>query len=59
MARSARITGNRVLSTGRFDLTKTDIEVVEDDGVARTLSHEIYRHGRRRRCCSTIPRARW
>ena len=46
MVKSARVTGERVLSRGRFDLTRTDIEVVEDDGATRTLSHEVYRHGR-------------
>ena len=45
MARSARVIGERVLSRGRFDLTRTDIEVVEDDGETRKLSHEVYRHG--------------
>ncbi len=46
MAKSARITGERVLASGRFDLTRTDFEVVEDDGSTRTLSHEVYRHGK-------------
>jgi GDP-mannose pyrophosphatase NudK len=45
MAQSARVIGERVLSRDRFDLTRTDIEVVEDDGATRTLSHEVYRHG--------------
>jgi GDP-mannose pyrophosphatase NudK len=45
MARSARVTGEKVLCRGRLDLTRTDIEVVEDDGATRTLSHEVYRHG--------------
>jgi nudix-type nucleoside diphosphatase (YffH/AdpP family) len=45
MAKSARVVGERVLHRGRFDLTKTDIEVVEDDGDRRVLSHEVYRHG--------------
>jgi GDP-mannose pyrophosphatase NudK len=45
MAKSARVIGERILSRGRFDLTRTDIEVVEDDGETRTLSHEVYRHG--------------
>ncbi len=45
MARSARVVGERVLSRGRFELTRTDIEVVEDRGETRTLSHEVYRHG--------------
>ena len=46
MAKSARVTGETLLARGRFDLTRTDIEVVEDDGTKRTLSHEIYRHGK-------------
>jgi GDP-mannose pyrophosphatase NudK len=46
MAKSARVTGERVLSRGRFDLTRSDIEIVEEDGATRTLSHEVYRHGR-------------
>jgi GDP-mannose pyrophosphatase NudK len=45
MAKAARVMGERLLATGRFDLTRTDIEVVEDDGSTRTLSHEVYRHG--------------
>ncbi len=45
MVQSARVTGETILSRGRFDLTRTDIEVVEDDGSRRTLSHEVYRHG--------------
>src|SRR5271168_1899410 len=46
MAKAARVISETVLSRGRFDLTRTDIEVVEDDGSTRTLSHEVYRHGR-------------
>ena len=46
MARSARVTGEALLSRGRFDLTRTDIEAVEDDGSTRSLSHEVYRHGK-------------
>ena len=46
MAKSARVTGETVLATGRFDLTRTDIDVVEDDGVERKLAHEVYRHGK-------------
>ena len=46
MAKSARITGESVIARGRFDLTRTDVEVVEDDGVTRRLSHEVYRHGK-------------
>ncbi len=45
MARSARVLGETLLSRGRFDLTKTEIEVTEEDGSARTLAHEVYRHG--------------
>ena len=46
MARSARVTGETLLARGRFDLTRTEIEVVEDDGATRSLSHEVYRHGK-------------
>jgi GDP-mannose pyrophosphatase NudK len=45
VARAARIIGETLLARGRFDLTRTTIEVVEDDGSARTLKHEVYRHG--------------
>src|SRR5271155_4432607 len=45
MAKAARIVGETLLARGRFDLTRTDIEVVENDGSTRTLSHEVYRHG--------------
>jgi GDP-mannose pyrophosphatase NudK len=45
MAKSARVLGETLLSRGRFDLTKTEIEVTEEDGSARTLAHEVYRHG--------------
>jgi GDP-mannose pyrophosphatase NudK len=46
MAKSARITAERLMARGRFDLTRTDVEVVEEDGVIRKLSHEVYRHGK-------------
>jgi nudix-type nucleoside diphosphatase (YffH/AdpP family) len=46
MAKSARITGETLMAKGRFELTRTDIDVVEEDGVERTLSHEVYRHGK-------------
>jgi GDP-mannose pyrophosphatase NudK len=46
MAKSARITAESVMASGRFDLTRTDVEVVEEDGVSRRLSHEVYRHGK-------------
>jgi GDP-mannose pyrophosphatase NudK len=46
MTKSARVIGETVLATGRFDLTRTEIEVIEDDGSSRTLDHEVYRHGK-------------
>ena len=46
MAKSARVIRDKVLATGRFDLTRTEIEVREDDGSARTLNHDVYRHGK-------------
>jgi GDP-mannose pyrophosphatase NudK len=45
MAKAARVIGETLLARGRFDLTRTDVEVVEDDGSTRALSHEVYRHG--------------
>ena len=46
MAKAARVIGETLLAKGRFDLTRTEIEVEEDDGSARTLHHEVYRHGK-------------
>ena len=46
MAKSARVTSETVMARGRFDLTRTALEVVEDDGAIRRLSHEVYRHGK-------------
>ena len=46
MAKAARIVGETLLARGRFDLTRTDIEVVENDGSTRSLTHEVYRHGK-------------
>ena len=46
MAKAARIVRDTVLATGRFDLTRTEIEVTEEDGSTRTLTHEVYRHGK-------------
>ena len=46
MAKAARVIGETLLARGRFDLTRTEIEVVEDDGSTRTLAHEVYRHGK-------------
>jgi len=46
MAKAARVVGETLLNRGRFDLTRTEIEVVEDDGSTHTLAHEVYRHGK-------------
>jgi len=46
MAKSARVTDETLLAKGRFALTRTEIDVVEDGGVERTLTHEVYRHGK-------------
>ena len=45
MAKAARVIRETLLAKGRFDLTRTEIEVKEDDGSTRTLLHEVYRHG--------------
>src|SRR5262249_6072004 len=46
MAKAARIVRDAVLAKGRFDLTRTEIEVTEDDGSTRTLTQEVTRHGK-------------
>jgi GDP-mannose pyrophosphatase NudK len=46
MAKSARVIRDTVLATGRFDLTRTEIEVAEEDGSTWTLNHDVYRHGK-------------
>ena len=46
MAKAARVFATLVLASGRFDLTRTEIEVKEDDGASRTLTHDVYRHGK-------------
>ena len=46
MAKTARVIGEALLARGRFDLTKTEIEVGEEDGSRRTLAHDVYRHGK-------------
>jgi len=46
MAKAARVIGETLLAKGRFDLTRSEIEVTEDDGSTRTLTHEVYRHGK-------------
>ena len=46
MTKAARVIRDTVLATGRFDLTRTEIEVNEDDGSTRTLTHDVYRHGK-------------
>ncbi len=46
MAQSATVIGETLIAKGRFDLARTDVELVEDDGETRRLSHEIYRHAK-------------
>jgi GDP-mannose pyrophosphatase NudK len=46
MTKAARVIRDTVLATGRFDLTRSEIEVEEDDGSKRTLKHDVYRHGK-------------
>jgi GDP-mannose pyrophosphatase NudK len=46
MTKTARVIRDTLLATGRFDLTRTEIEVEEDDASRRTLKHDVYRHGK-------------
>jgi len=45
MAKAARIVRETVTARGRFELTRAEVEVVEQDGTTRRLLHEVYRHG--------------
>lgn len=45
MTKTARVIRETLLAKGRFDLTRAEFEVTEDDGSTRALSHEVYRHG--------------
>ena len=44
MARKARVVGEKLIADGRFRLTRTEVAVVEDNGVERRLDHEIYHY---------------
>jgi nudix-type nucleoside diphosphatase (YffH/AdpP family) len=44
MTPKVRVLGETVLANGRFPLTMTRVEVVEADGAARVMNHEIYHH---------------
>jgi GDP-mannose pyrophosphatase NudK len=46
MTKAVRVIREALLAKGRFDLTRTEFEVTEDDGSTRALSHEVYRHGK-------------
>jgi len=45
MATKARLVAEQTLSEGRFRLTRTRVEIEEDDGQRRALDYEVYRHG--------------
>ena len=45
MARNARITGETLLHSGRFKLTRFRAEVEQTDGSVHELNHEIYQYG--------------
>ena len=45
MTRSVTIESERILSNGRFPLSRVAASVVEDDGTRRNLDFEVYRHG--------------
>jgi GDP-mannose pyrophosphatase NudK len=44
MAPRIKLLGEKVLANGRFKLTLTSVDIVESDGAARRMSHEIYHH---------------
>jgi GDP-mannose pyrophosphatase NudK len=44
MTRRARLTGEVPIAEGRFRLTRTSVEIEEDDGEVRIIDHEIYHY---------------
>jgi nudix-type nucleoside diphosphatase (YffH/AdpP family) len=44
MTPKVKVLGERILANGRFRLTLTSVEVIEADGAARVMNHEIYHH---------------
>ena len=44
MAPKIKMLGETLLANGRFRLTLTSVEVIESDGAARLMNHEIYHH---------------
>ena len=44
MTPKVKVLGERILANGRFRLTLTTVEVIEADGAARVMNHEIYHH---------------
>jgi GDP-mannose pyrophosphatase NudK len=45
MTKSVTIDSERILSNGRFPLSRVAASLVEDDGTRRSLDFEVYRHG--------------
>jgi nudix-type nucleoside diphosphatase (YffH/AdpP family) len=45
MAKAVEVLDETVLSSGRFPLTRSRVEIVESDETKRRIVHEIYRHG--------------
>ena len=45
MTKRVEIDAERVLSNGRFPLSKVAATVVESDDVVRKVDFEVYRHG--------------
>ena len=44
MVPKIKVLGEKILAHGRFKLTSTSVEIVEGDGSARRMDHEIYHH---------------
>jgi len=45
MVKAVEVLDETVLSSGRFPLTRSRVEIVESDETKRRIVHEIYRHG--------------
>ena len=44
MTKRARLLGERLIADGRFRLTRTSVEIEEDDGAVHGIDHEIYHY---------------
>ena len=44
MAKAVKVLDETVLFSGRFPLTRSRVEITENDETKRRIVHEVYRH---------------